>query len=158
MKRKAQSALEYMMTYGWAILIIVIVAAVLYSMGIFNPSSSTGTTATGFSPFTVLAQTCNGHGLQIQLGNNAGASVALTATPATVTTQTGMSGTGSLTLQGGAATITSGGSFILNGTTSVNCITSGARYSAAITIDYSETTGLGSESLQATGTVAGSAS
>ena len=28
-----------MMTYGWAILIIVIVAVILYSMGIFNPSS-----------------------------------------------------------------------------------------------------------------------
>ena len=30
--KKSQSALEYMMTYGWAILIIVIVAAVLYSV------------------------------------------------------------------------------------------------------------------------------
>ena len=34
--RRSQSALEYMMTYGWAILIIVIVAVILYSMGIFN--------------------------------------------------------------------------------------------------------------------------
>ncbi len=38
--KDSQSALEYMMTYGWAILIIVIVAAVLYSFGIFNPSSA----------------------------------------------------------------------------------------------------------------------
>ena len=37
--KRSQSALEYMMTYGWAILIIVIVAVVLYSMGIFSPSS-----------------------------------------------------------------------------------------------------------------------
>ena len=36
--KRSQSALEYMMTYGWAILIIVIVAVILYSMGIFNPS------------------------------------------------------------------------------------------------------------------------
>ena len=34
--KRSQSALEYMMTYGWAILIIVIVAAVLYSFGIFG--------------------------------------------------------------------------------------------------------------------------
>ena len=33
--KRSQSALEYMMTYGWAILIIVIVAVILYSMGIF---------------------------------------------------------------------------------------------------------------------------
>ena len=36
-KARNMSALEYMMTYGWAILIIVIVAVILYSMGIFNP-------------------------------------------------------------------------------------------------------------------------
>jgi hypothetical protein len=30
--KRSQSALEYMMTYGWAILIIVIVAVILYSM------------------------------------------------------------------------------------------------------------------------------
>ncbi|MGC8698787.1 MAG: hypothetical protein ACP5RE_01205, partial [Candidatus Acidifodinimicrobium sp.] len=43
-----------MMTYGWAILIIVIVVAVLYSMGIFSPSSflsfSGVTGMTGFQP------------------------------------------------------------------------------------------------------------
>ena len=51
--KRSQSALEYMMTYGWAILIIVIVAVILYSMGIFNPSSSVTFTSSGFSPFTV---------------------------------------------------------------------------------------------------------
>jgi hypothetical protein len=44
---KGQSALEYMMTYGWAILIIVIVAVILYSMGIFNPRASVTATAVG---------------------------------------------------------------------------------------------------------------
>ena len=47
--KRSQSALEYMMTYGWAILIIVIVAVILYSMGIFNPSSSVSSTVIGFS-------------------------------------------------------------------------------------------------------------
>ena len=51
--KRSQSALEYMMTYGWAILIIVIVAVILYSMGIFNPSSSLVSTVTGFDGFTV---------------------------------------------------------------------------------------------------------
>ena len=46
---RSQSALEYMMTYGWAILIIVIVAGVLYGLGIFSPSSSISATITGFS-------------------------------------------------------------------------------------------------------------
>ena len=33
----AQSAMEYLMTYGWAILIIAVVLAVLFSLGITNP-------------------------------------------------------------------------------------------------------------------------
>jgi len=34
---KAQSAMEYLMTYGWAILIISIVLAALFQLGVFNP-------------------------------------------------------------------------------------------------------------------------
>lgn len=37
---KLQSALEYLMTYGWAILIIAIVAGVLFALGVFNPGSA----------------------------------------------------------------------------------------------------------------------
>jgi uncharacterized protein (UPF0333 family) len=46
--KKAQSAMEYLMTYGWAILIVIIVAAALYALGVFNPATFTGRTATGF--------------------------------------------------------------------------------------------------------------
>ena len=47
--KKAQSAMEYLMTYGWAILIVIIVAAALYALGIFNPQTYVGSQATGFS-------------------------------------------------------------------------------------------------------------
>ncbi len=40
MKRKAQAAMEYLMTYGWAILIIVVVIAALYAMGVFKQKST----------------------------------------------------------------------------------------------------------------------
>ncbi len=36
---KSQSAMEYLMTYGWAILVIAVVLAALYSLGIFNPNT-----------------------------------------------------------------------------------------------------------------------
>lgn len=36
---KAQGALEYLMQYGWAILIIVVVGAALYALGVLNPES-----------------------------------------------------------------------------------------------------------------------
>ena len=34
-KSKTQTAMEYLMTYGWAILIVLVVVAALYSMGAF---------------------------------------------------------------------------------------------------------------------------
>ena len=36
MRNKAQTAMEYLMTYGWAILIIIVVVAALYSLGVFS--------------------------------------------------------------------------------------------------------------------------
>jgi hypothetical protein len=44
--KRAQAALEYLMTYGWAILIIAIVAAALYYMNVFGGACSPS--ATGF--------------------------------------------------------------------------------------------------------------
>ena len=41
-RSRGQSALEYLVTYGWAILAIVIVAAVLWYLGIFNPEQWSG--------------------------------------------------------------------------------------------------------------------
>ncbi|MGC8710479.1 MAG: hypothetical protein ACP5RF_02625, partial [Candidatus Micrarchaeia archaeon] len=34
-----QSAMEYLTTYGWAILIIVLTISVLYELGVFNPNT-----------------------------------------------------------------------------------------------------------------------
>ncbi len=39
MRNKAQTAMEYLMTYGWAILIVIVVIAALYAMGVFTPTS-----------------------------------------------------------------------------------------------------------------------
>jgi len=41
---KAQSAMEYLMTYGWAILIIAVVLGALFSLGVFSGTSLLGTT------------------------------------------------------------------------------------------------------------------
>ncbi len=47
--RKGQSALEYLMTYGWAILIIIVVGGVLYYYGVFSPGKIVGESKVGFS-------------------------------------------------------------------------------------------------------------
>jgi len=50
-KSKAQSAMEYLMTYGWAILIIAVVLGALFSLGVFNSSSLIGTSCVALSGY-----------------------------------------------------------------------------------------------------------
>ncbi len=44
---RAQAALEYLMTYGWALLIVVIVGVALWSLGVFNTNAGTVARLTG---------------------------------------------------------------------------------------------------------------
>ncbi len=48
--RRAQSAMEYLMTYGWAILVIAVVLAALFALGVFN-GGSLGTACVAQSGF-----------------------------------------------------------------------------------------------------------
>ena len=166
MKTKAQSALEYMMTYGWAILIIVIVAAVLYSLGIFSPSSSVGATQTGFAPFTATASSCSSTGFKVAFsvgGLPAGASD-VSILNASITSATGLTpssilvGTvGAFSPIGTTGIAASGQTFIANFTSST-CSASGVHYSAAITMWYSYTASGLSSTVPAKGTVSGTSS
>jgi hypothetical protein len=87
--KKSQSALEYMMTYGWAILIIVIVAAVLYSLGIFNPTSFVATeSVSGFAGLGSIQAQCSAGGLEMSIGNAVGSLINITDVNVTLNGQT----------------------------------------------------------------------
>ena len=154
--RRSQSALEYMMTYGWAILIIVIVAVILYSMGIFNPSSSVTFTSSGFTPFTVSSSLCNNLGYKIAIiagpiPDNANSltisKVFLTSATGANTTTAAYTLTNPVTLKSGqTATI-----LIPN----VACSSAGIHYSLSASIQYSYSTTAGNVVENTTGTVAG---
>ena len=155
--KRSQSALEYMMTYGWAILIIVIVAVILYSMGIFNPSSSITFTSSGFSPFTVSSSLCNNIGYKIAvlagpIPNNANSltinKVFLTSATGANTTTASYTLTNPVTLKSGqSATI-----LIPN----VACNSANTHYSLSAKIQYSyDVPTIGLQTVNTTGTVAG---
>ncbi|MEW5956071.1 MAG: hypothetical protein AB1626_06085 [Candidatus Micrarchaeota archaeon] len=56
MKTRGQQALEYLVTYGWALLVIVIVAALLWYFGVFNPTKWTAERQCGgFASFSCNA-------------------------------------------------------------------------------------------------------
>jgi hypothetical protein len=50
--------MEYMMTYGWAILAVMIVGGAMWRLGVFSMSSSTPPTSTGFEAVKPLLATC----------------------------------------------------------------------------------------------------
>ena len=69
---KAQSAMEYLMTYGWAILIISVVLASLFSLGVFNSGTSLSTACIAFAGYTCSAPLLHTGTLSVTVGQATG--------------------------------------------------------------------------------------
>lgn len=74
---RAQAGLEYLVTYGWAILAIVIIAGILWYFGVFNPAKYVEERQCGGGVrFQCLDYRVNASGtLVIVLGNKAGSTL-----------------------------------------------------------------------------------
>jgi len=76
MNKKGQGAMEYLMTYGWAILVVLIVGIVLWQLGIFSGLGGGAGTSTGFASGKVgiidAGTKCTPTGMQLMLTNQAG--------------------------------------------------------------------------------------
>jgi hypothetical protein len=57
---KGQAAMEYLMTYGWAILIVIAVVAALYAMGVFRIGGAPVACSPCFSEFAFNGYTKSG--------------------------------------------------------------------------------------------------
>ena len=149
MAHKSQSALEYMMTYGWAILVIVIVAAVLYSLGIFSPSSSLSTTVTGFAntPISSAAFTNNG-GLAFSVGD-------LVGYPIEITNVTEITASGSKITILPNITISPSQTKVIIIPKAFSSSTQGSHESVSLTITYTEPGQIFPGPYTSTGTVSG---
>ncbi len=154
--KRSQSALEYMMTYGWAILIIVIVAVILYSMGIFNPGSGITKSSSGFSPFAASAAICNEFGVMLSftVGGLPDGATSATLTSMTLTSASGMNTSTTTTSKFSTTTVASGSTFTIL-FTGIHCSTSGAAFTASGNLTYSVETPAGAATFSSTGTVAG---
>ena len=157
--KRSQSALEYMMTYGWAILIIVIVAVILYSMGIFNPSSSITSTSSGFSPFKVSSSLCTSLGLDISIiaGPIPNDASFLVINKLFITSATGTNTTTMEYSLPYPISLTSGKSADIL-IPSISCTSAGTKYSLLTNLQYSYTTSAGNIITNTTGTIAGTSS
>jgi hypothetical protein len=73
-KTKAQSAMEYLMTYGWAILIIAVVLGALFSLGVFSGTSFMGTVCIPSSGFVCTNPILHNGQLTVTVGQATGTS------------------------------------------------------------------------------------
>jgi hypothetical protein len=55
---RGQGAMEYLMTYGWAILVVMVVGVAMWQLGIFNMGGGSAPTAKGFSVMKPILTTC----------------------------------------------------------------------------------------------------
>jgi hypothetical protein len=85
--------MEYLMTYGWAILIIMVVLAVLFYLGVLNPGGLTPTQCTfpaGFTCVTNKLYATTGK-LYLVVGQGTGHSIMVTGINCTQNTSTDFS-------------------------------------------------------------------
>jgi len=81
MRKKAQTAMEYLMTYGWAILIIIVVIAALYSLGVFSVKSGIACSPCFGSQFTYIDYDDSAGILYLRTGARTIDTLAATCTP-----------------------------------------------------------------------------
>ncbi|RMD67636.1 hypothetical protein D6817_00980 [Candidatus Pacearchaeota archaeon] len=77
MEKRAQAAMEFLMTYGWAILAAIIAIGVLAYFGVFSPSNLVSDQYNLASPFSVIAGSLNTTDLTLDIRNGRGETVTI---------------------------------------------------------------------------------
>jgi hypothetical protein len=78
-ENRGQVALEFLLTYGWAVLILSVVALLLWQMGLFNITGKVAPGTSGFwgvAPYEDFAYT-KGKTLRIPISNRIGANITI---------------------------------------------------------------------------------
>ncbi|MFH0835959.1 MAG: hypothetical protein V1834_02240 [Candidatus Micrarchaeota archaeon] len=126
--KKAQAGMEFMATYGWALLILGVVLVSLFSLGVFNVNFFAGRQAVGFTNLVPVDWDLHDGTLKLVLKNNAGVDVTVNeiqarvdGTPATYSTPFSIT-------EGGESSVISIGGFLDNN--------QGVSFNAALNISF----------------------
>ena len=76
---KAQAAMEFLMTYGWAILVVLVVVGALAYFGVLNPSNLVPERCVVPAPLNCKAAMTGSDGLQVALQNTANKDMTVTS-------------------------------------------------------------------------------
>ncbi|PIN88850.1 hypothetical protein COU60_05510 [Candidatus Pacearchaeota archaeon CG10_big_fil_rev_8_21_14_0_10_34_76] len=162
MQRKGQAAMEFLMTYGWAILAAIIAIGVLAYFGVFSPGKFITGAAVVNPPFYANAwniqQDANDGiggdqpGIVLELRNNGGEDYNLYSVTITGTDSAGNPATCTYT---GTPDLVSAGNPI---TTTSDCgtavLTAGKTFKGDVTVSYRKVDGNSQVDLTSTGTIA----
>jgi hypothetical protein len=82
MRGKGQGASEYIATYSWAILIIVVAGIILWQFGVFNPSGGITAGVTGFTSVRPSDWKCDAESgdVEVRWVNGVGSRITVTST------------------------------------------------------------------------------
>lgn len=159
MHKKGQAAMEFLMTYGWAILAAIIAIGVLAYFGVFSPGKYVTGSAVVNPPFYVNAWnvqadydndgTADDAGVQIELRNNGGEDYTISA----INVDGDSNSVNVICTWSGSQTISAGdeGSFDVS-TCVPSTLTEGNTFKGDVTIQYTKTGSL--VVLTSTGTIA----
>ena len=112
--KKGQAAMEFLMTYGWAILAAVIVIGVLAYFGVFSPSTYVPNQCIVSAPFGCNAGVAQTTGVTLELRNGAGEPLNMTSVNVAgcgITSGIGMVAADSLTTVNVACTLSAATKF-----------------------------------------------
>jgi hypothetical protein len=141
---KAQAAMEYLMTYGWAILVVMVVGIAMWQLGIFNMGGAS-LTSTGFSKIKPqLAGSGIAHNGQIKAIFTNGIGTVITVKSGRVVDLNNPVKSCSLTSAMFIPNRPSGGDNMKVSSALTSCITNGKAgdvYQARISINYDVTIG-----------------
>ncbi len=131
--KKAQASLDFLMTYGWALLLIVLVVGALFALGVFDIGSFLGSKASGFSQLSVVGWRVTEAGaFTAMFENHAGAQINVTNVTATYGTESVNYATSFALANGAKSSTTAVGTFGTTGST-------GDSYSITLEITYLDT-------------------
>jgi len=120
--KRGQAALEFLMTYGWAILAAIVVIAILAYFGVFSPASYVPNQCILSASFGCNAGIANTSGITLELVNGRGQTVNLTNVNIT---GCGAVNVGTMMLDNDKLTVT------------VPCaLAAGTKFSGSITLTY----------------------
>ena len=129
-KRKGQGSLEFLMTYSWALIIVLIVGIVVWRWGLFSFTGPVNEESYGFWGVTPIDFKMDTNGeLTLSIQNNVGANITLNSV-------IGMSATANVTVLDGS-NIGPGNTRLVY-ISNLETGTQGERYEVFVIINYSD--------------------